>query len=567
MEMKRLLATAAVAVLLLAGEAYSQPRTKKADFRRNAVPELLRDNILVDAVQAMEDGRLEEAIGSLEKLAASDPANDAAFYYLGLANLYARNLEEARDALKKAAALDPGNYWYKDRLALACSLLGEDDLTIATYEELLREFPKKNEIYFNLVNLYLKNDRTEEALAAMDQIETVFGKNEQVTSTRYNILLRQDKPKEALQTLLDYNSEFSSPTILTMIGDYEMAEYKDTSALSRYMEALDLQGDYMPAVLGAAEVYRIRKDYPEYFSYLGRFISDEATQASTKAQYLGMLMSRIDSRFINNCRPQLDSIHDRLVACNPTDSVALSTAGSYYYATDRKVKSESLFRRNLKANPRSLNAVSTCAQFLSERKDWTGITELCDSVLGYMPGDPGILDLKTYACYQMKDYEGIIANCNEILGRFASDTARTKPALATLGDAYYEMGKVKEAFKAYDKALKIDPGYVPVLNNYAWYLAMQKKNLKKAAAMSRKTIEKEPDNPTYLDTYGWILHLQGKDKDARTYFKHAMLYGGREDPTCLRHFATVLDALGETDLAKVYRSQAESREAREATSE
>ena len=109
--MKRLLATAAVAVLLLAGEAYSQPRTKKADFRRNAVPELLRDNILVDAVQAMEDGRLEEAIGSLEKLAASDPANDAAFYYLGLANLYARNLEEARDALKKAAALDPGNYW------------------------------------------------------------------------------------------------------------------------------------------------------------------------------------------------------------------------------------------------------------------------------------------------------------------------------------------------------------------------------------------------------------------------------------------------------------------------
>jgi Flp pilus assembly protein TadD len=85
--------------------------------------------------------------------------------------------------------------------------------------------------------------------------------------------------------------------------------------------------------------------------------------------------------------------------------------------------------------------------------------------------------------------------------------------------------------------------------------------------MSRKTIEKEPDNPTYLDTYGWILHLQGKDKDARTYFKHAMLYGGREDPTCLRHFATVLDALGETDLAKVYRSQAESREAREATSE
>ena len=75
---------------------------------------------------------------------------------------------------------------------------------------------------------------------------------------------------------------------------------------------------------------------------------------------------------------------------------------------------------------------------------------------------------------------------------------------------HHLLGDTKSAYKAYDKALKIDPSYAPVLNNYAYYLSEEGKQLKKARSMSKKTIEAEPDNATYLDTYGWILHLLGK---------------------------------------------------------
>ena len=98
-----------------------------------------------------------------------------------------------------------------------------------------------------------------------------------------------------------------------------------------------------------------------------------------------------------------------------------------------------------------------------------------------------------------------------------------------------------------------------MLNNYAYYLSLEKKKLKKAAAMSRITVEKEPDNATYLDTYGWILHLQGLDQKAKPYFKHAMLYGGRDSAVILSHYAEVLDALGEHDLAKSFRMLAEKK--------
>ena len=76
--------------------------------------------------------------------------------------------------------------------------------------------------------------------------------------------------------------------------------------------------------------------------------------------------------------------------------------------------------------------------------------------------------------------------------------------------------------------------------------------MKKAYAMSRKTIEAEPDNATYLDTFGWILYLMGRPEEAKPHFKHAMLYGGKESVVILDHYAEVLFALGEYDRAIVY---------------
>ena len=101
------------------------------------------------------------------------------------------------------------------------------------------------------------------------------------------------------------------------------------------------------------------------------------------------------------------------------------------------------------------------------------------------------------------------------------------------------------------------------MNNYAYYLSEEGKNLKKAYRMSKKAIAKNPDNATYLDTFGWILHLMHKDLEAKPFFKHAMLYGGKDSAVILLHYAEVLDRLGEKDLAEVYRSQAKKKQIEE----
>ena len=154
--------------------------------------------------------------------------------------------------------------------------------------------------------------------------------------------------------------------------------------------------------------------------------------------------------------------------------------------------------------------------------------------------------------YNLEAYDKVLDICTKVLEVAPRDSSKALRAWSTIGDIYHQLGDNKKAYKAYDKALKINPDYIYVLNNYAYYLSVEGKSLKKAYNMSKRTIEAEPDNATYLDTFGWILYLQGKPLEAKPFFKHAMLYGGKDSVVIMDHYAEVLYALKEYDLAMVY---------------
>lgn len=524
-------------------------------------PESCDDSRIVDAVSMIQEGKIPAAVDVLRKITSSDAANDAAWYYLGTCYLQMQRMKEAQDALKKAVELDKGNYWYRERLGEAYSMAGEDELTLATYEQMLKDFPKKDEIWYTLVNLYLRQGQFTKALESMDNIEQVFGKNENITAMRYEILLRQDKPEEAFKAINDFNAEYSSPRILSLIGDHEMAEYKDSAALAHYKEAQEIQGSYYPALLGEAEVYRTRRNYDDYFATVNRFIDDGEVMPAVKVQYMDMLMSHSEPFFLRSHLASIDSIYSKMVAMAPEDSTTLASCAMFSYSAGDIDKAKALARKNIECNPESARARISYLQMLGSLKDWDGIISESSRAIKDFPGETAFYELDSYARFNKEDYRGVITDSENIIRLAMGDTSKILPALSTMGDMYHQLGENKKAYSIYEKVLKIDPKHTGTLNNYAWYLAISGKKLKKALAMSKISIEKEPDNPTFLDTYGWILHLLGKDADAKAYFKHAMLYGGKESSNIMEHYSVVLEALGETDLSKVYKAQAESKKA------
>ena len=510
------------------------------------------ENRLVDAVQSYTNGNDARAELLLKSILEKDPSNDAAWYYLGMTQARQGRMEESGKSLEKAVALDPDNFWYMDRLALLYRSRGETEKVIKTYEEMLARHPKKTDICFDLLSLYAGTHQFDKALETLDSIEGEIGPGEKIATMRYEIYRYMGKEDLAIASLEEYNKKFSSAEVSSIIGDYYMADYQDSVALAAYEEALSLDSYYTPALLGKSEVYRIRRDYPAYFETLGQFIGNEETPVEAKGMYLTNINRQLDPSFLRNHKGEFDKIYDLALQKHPADSAILAPAGIYYYSTGRKETAKETLRRCADLYPDSKSQSITFLQMLYYEGELEEVRDLSDDLMKRFPDEVVFYEFNNSARYSLKDYEGIIANAENRIKAHPADTSVTIPAYAMIGDMYHSLGNEKKSFKAYEKVLKLNPDYVPVLNNYAYYLSMSGRSLNKACAMSRKTITAEPDNPTYLDTFGWILHLQGKDLEAKAMFKHAMLYGGKDSAVILDHYAEVLYALKEYDLAQFY---------------
>lgn len=522
-------------------------------------PESVQENLIVSAVQKYNEGNYEAARATLSNLLQNDSRNDAAWYYLALVSLAENDLVDAEDYLKLALEIDPRNLWYRYRLAGIYAVTSRHELTIDIYENLLKDFPKKSDLYFDLVELYSAQNEYDKALATLDEIQTVLGDSESIAVYRFNLLRRLNRVEDAYASLEEYNRKYSSPYILSTLADYEISMYNDSTALAYYNEALDLVPDYSPALLGKAEVLRMNRQYDEYFNTLYRFVDGTDTPVPGKTDYLMAVIQRTDPKFIRTFMPQLDTTMTKLLTVHPTDSSALHTAGAYYYSTGRLDRAKSCFEITARIYPESFSASASLVEFLMYAQMWQELSDEGRLAFERFPQEPAFLEMAGVGDYNLGDYEKVLQSCEMILDVAPRDSSRTLRSWSTMGDVYFLLGDKAKAYKAYEKALKINPDYVYVLNNYAYYLSLEKKSLKKAHKMSSRTIELEPDNATYLDTFGWILFLEGKSVEAKQIFKRAMLYGGKESAVILDHYAEVLYALKEYDMAFVYWNLARQR--------
>ena len=515
-------------------------------------PESVQENLIVSAVQKYNEGNYDAARATLSNLLQNDSRNDAAWYYLALISLAENDIAAAEDYLKFALEIDSGNFWYRYRLAGIYAVTSRHELTVDIYENLLKDFPKKSDLYFDLVELYSAQNEFEKALATLDEIQTVLGDSESIAVYRFNLLRRMDRVEDAYASLEEYNKKYSSPYILSTLADYEISMYNDSTALAYYNEALDLVPDYSPALLGKAEVLRMTRRYDEYFSTLYEFVDGSDTPAPGKSDYLMAVIQRTDPKFVRAFIPQLDTTMTKLLLVHPTDSLALHTAGAYYYSTGRLDRAKSCFEITARIYPESFSASASYVEFLMYAQMWQELSDEGRLAFERFPDEPAFLEMAGVGDYNLGDYEKVLQSCEMILQTAPRDSSKTLRSWSTMGDVYFLLGDKSKAYKAYEKALKINPDYVYVLNNYAYYLSLEGKSLKKAHKMSSRTIEMEPDNATYLDTFGWILYLEGKIVEAKQIFKRAMLYGGKDSAVIMDHYAEVLYALKEYDMAFVY---------------
>ncbi len=543
-----------VAALLLQSIAtvFAQNSVSAAADASNPATASATSGALIDAVTEFQNEKYDSARSRFSGITDTDPLNDAAYYYLGLCDYYLGDMKNSEAHLREAVSLDSTNYWYSNALASVYAANGEVGPALALYEKMIAAYPKKTDLYYATVNLYARQQKFDKVLETLSTIDAIAGPSENITLARYDILLRLNRDQEAFEGLRKFTEDYSSPQVLSYMGDYQLAHDCDSLALKYYDEALAEQSGLSYALVGKSRVYLGQRNYPEFFRTASAIIGESEDTPYVKTTYIKMLLQSGGPTFFRDCQAGLDSLMDSLTAKYPSDTSSLALAGSYYYSTQRQDRGIELFRRNCEQNPGNLDFTAMYLQSLNSSERWQELADACEKYAPEFPEMSDFHSMRTYALYNLKDYKGVIEECDRIIKVFPNDTSAVVSAYSSKGDIHYMLGEREKAYKAYKAALKLDPRYAPVLNNYAYYLSLEGKGLKKAYNMSSVAVEQDPDNSTYLDTLGWILYLRGMAKEAKPYFKHAMLYGGKDSATVLDHYAEVLYALKEYDLAKMY---------------
>jgi tetratricopeptide (TPR) repeat protein len=214
--------------------------------------------------------------------------------------------------------------------------------------------------------------------------------------------------------------------------------------------------------------------------------------------------------------------------------------------------------RMLEVEPDHVQARLQLLSYAAKRNNLEEIVSICSEAIDYSPEVLEFYYYKAVALYQTDRHDEALATYRTAVEQVTPESNREMVAdiYTAMGDLLHLRGEGSEAYLCYDSALVYSPSNILVLNNYAYFLSEENRELDKAEQMSKRTIEAEPDNATYLDTYAWILYRQERYEEAMQYMERALAADSVASDVLYEHAGDICYKLGNVERALNYWKQA-----------
>ena len=495
-----------------------------------------------DGLQSKYREDTEGAIRNFEQALHYMPDDAASMFELSEQYYNVGRIEEAFDMIQQAAKLDPENKWYQMRLGLFYRNLEQYDDLAKLYEGLTEKYPGDPEMLSEIIDTYLVTENYDKALKKMDVLEQQVGQNEVITEQRLGIYKKQGNTKKLiteLEKLVEENPE--NPRYYSMLAQIYAETGKNKEALKTYEKIKELNPNDPYINISLLEFYENNGDKEKAFNELLAAIRNKNLDLNTKTNIYDYWMNKYQSA--TNANEQARQCGKAFLETHSDNKIGYLILGSYYLIEENSAKSKELYQRVLSIDSTDFYGWQNLIISESRLNENEAVRDHAIAALKYYPLQPVFYWYAGVSNAVLKNNDEAISYL-EKGRRYTSDKLQMANFDAFLGDLYYEVGDKEKAFDAYERTLRNDPNNILVLNNYAYYLAVNNQNLDSALEMSAKAIKAEPDNATYLDTHAWVLYMKGDYKEAEKYMKKALKLLTEPDETYTQHYNAILRKLG-----------------------
>jgi len=480
------------------------------------------DYIFQEAMRQKLANKYDAAIDLFDYCRQLDPYSGAVLYELSELYRYVKNDSLAIQSLEFACKLYPENYWYKNKLVSFYLEQRRTDEALKNVEDMARLFPEKGEVLGMLLELYENKNDYANMVKVLDKIEVKEGKSEQLSMEKFRLFLQMNDEKRAFEEMENLADEYPNDLrYQVVIGDLYLDAGKKEEALKQYKMVEAQDSTNMTLLLSMANFYHQEGDEARYQEYISKVLTNKDVDDATRGRMLGVLVR--ENLTTNADSTQLLSLFDKVLQ-EPQEHADILELKVRYMVTKNMPISEvkPVLHQMLDIDPENDMARQQLLAYAIEENDTLGIVNVCKPAVDYNAEDPVFYYYLGVAYFQMQEKEKAAEAFRSGLNHVENSDNANKLQLcvnmyALLGDIYHQLGQDDKAFQAYDSCLVYKKNDAMVLNNYAYYLSLKKKDLQRAEEMSRLSNELEPDNATYLDTYAWVLFQQKRYDEAKQY--------------------------------------------------
>ena len=462
--------------------------------------------------------------------------------------------------LIKAVELNPKNDYYHERLAQW--YIQSKDYAKATeaYEHLFDNNRSRSDVLQILLQLYQQQKDYEKMLSTIGRIEQIDGTSEETTLSKMQVYqMKGDKQSayEALKGLA--NGHPNDINYKVMMGNWLQQNGRTDEAREIFLKAQNDEPNNEYVAASLYDFYRLNGEDSLANVYRDKILLNKYTATRTKLTMLRNVVSDAEEHGTDSTKVM--GLLSQMMEADPTNADIAEFNAAYITMKEMPKETQyAAYSHVLDIAPDRATSRLQLLQMKWKDEAWDDIISLCKPALEYNPDEMAFCYYLGMAYYQKKDSKDALEAFRTGVSRIneKSDKDIVSDFYALMGDIHHELGNSQEAYAAYDSCLQWKPDNMSCLNNYAYFLSVEGGDLKKAEAMSLKTINKEPNNSTYLDTYAWILYCEERYTEARSFIDRTIenMDADGNNSTLYDHAGDIYAACGDTAKAVEYWKQA-----------
>lgn len=491
----------------------------------NLTPEQQRkyDYFFLEASRLKVKKEYTAAFDLLQHCLAINPTGSAALYEIAQYYLFLKQVPQGQEALEKAVAYAPDNYWYSQALAGLYQQQDQKEKAIGILEKMATRFPAKQDPLFNLLDLYNQKEDYGKVISTLNRIEEKTGKNEQITMEKFRIYLQMKDDKKAFEEIESLVNEYPMDyRYQVILGDVYMQNGKKQEAYDTYKKVLAAEPDNPMALFSLASYYEQTGQKELFEQQMDTLLLNRKVPSDTKVNVMRQFI--VQSEQEGKDSTQVIGLFDRMMQMDMDDVQIPMLYAQYLLSKGMEAQSIPVLEQVVQIDPTNKAARMTLLGSAIRKNDYEQVIKICEPGIEATPDALEFYFYLAIAYNQAERWDDVLEVSRKALEHVTPESEKQMVSdfYTIIGDVYHTKKLMKEAYAAYDSALVYNPSNIGALNNYAYYLSVERRDLDKAEEMSYKTVKAAPNNATYLDTYAWILFEKGNYAEARIYIDDAI---------------------------------------------